>query len=160
MDKKRRKDISGIIAVIIVIVILLIGALFMLVSMFQTKTVTVNKPEVSVSLSSDSPVYYSAKMSFEGNVDKLNKISDEEYRELVIEAFTEIGEEKLASADGTDLIKEKVKEKITERLKTDDSSDFEISHVFIDKLVKSDSAPQDNVSKRTSKDVADMFKKK
>ena len=157
MAKNKRKDYSGIIAVIIVILILLTGA-FMVIPMLKDEISTIDKPEVTVAVGSENHIYYTAKMSFEGSVDKLKKISDEEYKELISEALNDIGEENLAGPDSTDYVKEKVKEKLMEKLKTSNSDNFKITSVFIDKFVGSGYAPAPKKEGPSGKDVADMFK--
>ena len=157
MAKNKRKDYSGIIAIIIVVLILLTGA-FMVLPMLKDEMTIIDKPEVTVSVGTENPMYYTAKLSFEGNVDKLKKISDEEYKELVSEALNDIGEENLSGPDGTDYVKEKVKEKLMEKLKTNSSDDFEITSVFIDKFVGNGYAPAPKKEGPSGKDVADMFK--
>lgn len=159
MAKSKRKDYSGIIAIIIVVLILLTGA-FMVLPMLKDEISTIDKPEVTVAVGTEKPMYYTAKMSFEGNIDKLKEISDEEYKELVSEALNDIGEENLAGPDGTDYVKEKVKEKLMEKLKTNSSDDFKITSVFIDKFVGSGYAPAPKKDGPSGKDVADMFKTK
>jgi len=158
MAKGKKNDYSGIIGVIIVIIVLLFGGILMVLNMTKDDVSTITKPEVTVSVGTETPKYYSAKMSFEGNIDKLKNISDEEYKELVSEALNEIGNEKLASTESTEYVKEKIKEKLMERLKTNSSDDFEITGVFIDKLVGSAYSPTQKSNNPSSRDVADMFK--
>ncbi len=157
MAKNKRKDYSGIIALAVVILILLSGA-FVVIPMLGDKSSIVEKPAVTVSVGTETPVYYTAKINFEGNVDKLKEISDTEYEEMLSEALNEIGEEALSEADGTDLVKEKVKEKFIEKLKTGNSEDFEITDIYIDQLVRDNYAPAPKKEGPSGQDVADMFK--
>lgn len=167
--KTKRKDNSSIIAVLIIVVILAIGVFFTFKAVTSSKTGIVEKPEVSISVGSgdsENAQQFTAKMSFEGNVSEIEKISDAEYRKIVADALNSVGYEKLTGDESVTYVKAAMKEKLSEQLKLDGADDFEIKDVYVEKLignkytVNSPQKPQKNPNNPNSMSVTDMFKNK
>ncbi len=167
--KNKKKDNSNIIVISIIFIILAIGIFFTFKAVNSSKTGIVEKPEVSISIgssNSENAQQFTAKMSFEGNVSEIEKISDAEYRKIVAEALNAVGYEKLTSDESVAYVKEAMKEKLSEKLKTDGADDFEIKDVYVEKLlgnkytVNSPQKPQKNPNNPNSMSVTDMFKNK
>lgn len=168
--KAKRKDNSSVIAISIIVIILAVGIIFTFFAVKNSsKTGIVEKPEVSISIgaeSSENAQQFTAKMSFEGNVEAIEKINDAEYRKIVAEALNAVGYEKLTSDESVLYVKEAMKEKLSEKLKEDGATDFEIKDVYIEKLIgnkyptNSPQKPNKNPNNPNSLSVTDMFKNK
>ena len=143
----RKKDYSGLIAILIVIFILLAGVVFTILLFTKNSTGIIDKPSVSVSVPTggdDIPRTFTTKMSFEGDVEGLKSIDDNEYKRIVSDALNSIGYEKLTSEESTEYVKDA------------DFGDFEIKAIYISDF--SEEKYPNTKQKPNSSDVADMFK--
>ncbi len=156
-SKKNKKDNSGVIAIVLVILIVLLGVGFTIFMINKNEISVVEKPQVTVSLSGEKTKNYTVKMSFEGKVNKLKDLSNDEYRQIVADAFNSVGEEKLSSSESTDYIKDAVKTKLSERFKAD-SDDFEITAIYIDEILASNYDHTEPQSSSKAADLANDFK--
>ncbi len=155
----RKKDYSGLIAILIVIFILLAGVVFTILLFTKNSTGIIDKPSVSVSVPTggdDIPRTFTTKMSFEGDVEGLKSIDDNEYKRIVSDALNSIGYEKLTSEESTEYVKDEMKKRLSQKLKEADFGDFEIKAIYISDF--SEEKYPNTKQKPNSSDVADMFK--
>jgi len=160
-ERNRHDDHSGIISIIIVALILISGITFTFILMNRDSDDIIEKPEVSVSVGVDNPVMFTVKMSFEGDVSALDAMSNSEYQLIVSEALNSIGYEKLTSEKSVDYLKDEMKKRISEKLKTNE--DFDISTIYVDKFTENKYTPfQEKNSNKDDKvhedDIPGMFK--
>lgn len=160
--RKEKKDHSGIIAISVIILIIILGLCLTFVALYTPNDSLVEKPEVAVSINIDdeNSETFLTKMSFEGKIDDLASMNNDEYTQLVTDALKSVGYEKLTSSESVEYLKEAMKEKLAQKFNST-SDDFKITNIYIDKLISSKYPPSNkNQNSRKANDVANMFKTK